>query len=51
VQNLIYSGDVGQWMQFPASLKLTPALLIADVDLPTAKRKQKKPLQVTAAGT
>jgi Starch-binding associating with outer membrane len=35
----IYSGDVNQWVKFAASLKLKLALLIADVDLATAKTK------------
>jgi hypothetical protein len=38
----IYSGDVNQWKKFAASLKLKLALLIADVDLPTAKTKSEE---------
>jgi hypothetical protein len=35
----IYGGDVGQWLKFAATLKLKMALIMADVDLPTATTK------------
>jgi Starch-binding associating with outer membrane len=37
--DLVYGGDVGQWLAFAASLKLKMAMLLADSDPATAKTK------------
>jgi hypothetical protein len=36
--DLIYEGDVTQWIKFANSLKLRLGMMLADVDLPTATR-------------